>query len=75
MDDLIAVPTVGVWWLITLSCGHKSVWDSAWVVLPGSLYCNQCPADTIIHHKYGAYPSRQLKTVHGVTAMEGNHVR
>jgi hypothetical protein len=77
MDDLIPVPMVGVWWLVTLDCGHKQVWgtDRRQFVSLGSRYCNQCPAETITHHKYGPYPSRQSRAVAGFTAMEGDHVR
>ena len=77
MDDLIAFPTVGEWWLMSLSCGHKQVWDpyGEQFVCSGSIYCNECSADIITHHKYGDYPSRQLRPVRSFTAMEGDHVR
>ncbi len=41
MTGLIAVPTVGAWWLLTLDCGHRqaSYWD---LPVNSRPLCNRC---------------------------------
>ncbi len=43
-DGLIPVPTIGVWFLVTLSCGHRRIWGAdrgvpEWSDFPLTFYC------------------------------------